>query len=99
VCCKPDATVRIIYDTIITAVDLIEHHLFALAILLGAFSQTELIHHCCSHIDIDDSDDEYCFPSMDLKVSKLASDSKWKTGQSKFVMQLKSNTSLRILPS
>lgn len=26
---------------------------------------------------------------MDLKVSKLLNDSKWKTGQAKFVMQLK----------
>jgi hypothetical protein len=34
-------------------------------------------------------DGEYCFPPMDLKVSKLISDSKWKSGQATFVMQLK----------
>ncbi len=34
-------------------------------------------------------DSEYCFPSMDLKVSKLVHDSKWKIGQMTFVMQLK----------
>jgi hypothetical protein len=34
-------------------------------------------------------DSEYCFPSMELKVSKLIHDSKWKIGQITFVMQLK----------
>lgn len=34
-------------------------------------------------------DSEYCFPPMDFKVSKLVNDSKWKTGQGIFVMQLK----------
>ena len=33
--CKPDATVRVIYETVITYVDLIEQNLFALAILTG----------------------------------------------------------------
>ncbi len=34
-------------------------------------------------------DSEYCFPSVDLKVSKLIHDAKWKVGQVTFVMQLK----------
>ncbi|CAF3345077.1 unnamed protein product [Rotaria sp. Silwood1] len=68
VCCKSDATVRIIYETIVTYVDLIEHDLFGLIILI---------------------DGEYFFPAMDLKISKLINDSKWKTGQTTFVMQLK----------
>jgi hypothetical protein len=40
-------------------------------------------------INIDYLDSEYCFPPMDLKVSKLINDSKWKSGQTTFVMQLK----------
>ncbi|CAF0725358.1 unnamed protein product [Adineta ricciae] len=66
--CKSDATVRIIHETIVSYIDLIEHDLFALTILL---------------------DGEYCFPAMDLKISKLVNDPKWKSGQAKFVMQLK----------
>ncbi|CAF2336069.1 unnamed protein product [Rotaria sp. Silwood2] len=66
--CKSNATVRIIYETIVTYADLIEHDLFGLTILI---------------------DGEYFFPAMDLKISKLINDSKWKTGQTTFVMQLK----------
>ena len=33
--CKPDATVRTIYETVITYVDLIEQNLFGLTILAG----------------------------------------------------------------
>ena len=42
--CKSDATVRTIYETVITYVDLIEQNLFGLTILIGSdlrFSQKE----------------------------------------------------------
>ncbi|CAF4381627.1 unnamed protein product, partial [Adineta steineri] len=68
VSCKPDATIRNIFETIVSYIDLIEHDLFGLTILI---------------------DSEYCFPAMDLKLSKLIDDSKWKNGQAKYVMQLK----------
>lgn len=35
VCCKSNATVRVIYETIVTYADLIEHDLFALMIMIG----------------------------------------------------------------
>ncbi|CAF4000677.1 unnamed protein product [Rotaria magnacalcarata] len=68
VCCKSNATVRVIYETIVTYADLIEHDLFGLMIMI---------------------EDECFFPSMDLKISKLINDSKWKSGQTIYVMQLK----------
>ncbi|CAF3235917.1 unnamed protein product [Rotaria socialis] len=68
VCCKSNATVRVIYETIVTYADLIEHDLFGLMIMI---------------------EDECFFPPMDLKISKLINDAKWKSGQTIYVMQLK----------
>ena len=84
VCCKPDATVRTIHETVVTYVDLIEHNLFSLAILIGKYRS-----HSSSFIFNDGLDVEYFFPSMDTKISKLAADSKWKLAQATFTMQLK----------
>lgn len=78
---------RIIYETVVTYVDLIEHNLFSLAILIGELSGTMMIE-SCRHSPLP-LDGEYCFPSMDRKISKLVDDSKWKTGAAAFVMQLK----------
>jgi hypothetical protein len=68
----------------VTYVDLIEHHLFGLAILIGKTRLTTRM-----FLSVDFVDNEYYFPAMDIKISKLVDDSKWKAGQATFVMQLK----------